>query len=108
MSLRRLLVLMAAFALIAGACSDRGGEDEGAVDSGDESSESTDGGGGEGQFGTLESPCGEGEGGGGGGAGSSDTTAGKAAQDENETLGVTEDSIAVGTIADPGFSARPG
>jgi hypothetical protein len=87
---------------VAGACSDRGGDDN-EVGSGDESSDDTSGGGGEGQFGNLESPCGE-----GGGDGSSDTTAAKAGQAESETLGVTDDSIAVGTVSDPGFSARPG
>ena len=104
MRLRRLLVVIAVLALVAGACSDRGGEDEGAV--GDEgSSDTTAAGGGEGQFGNLESPCGEG---GGGGGGSTETTAGRVAQAENDTLGITDDSIAVGTVSDPGFSARPG
>src|SRR5215210_6330984 len=98
MSWRRALILFAVLALLAGACSDRGGEDEGA-DSGDASSDSTEAAGGEGQFGTIESPYGEGDGG-----ETTDTTAGKVGQDENDTQGITDDSIAVGTIADPGFS----
>src|SRR5689334_9767488 len=103
MKFRRLLVLIAVFALVAGACSDRGGEDEGATGNGDGSSDTTAAGGGEGQFGTMDSPCGPAEDG-----GSTDTTAGKAAQDENDSQGISDESILVGTVSDPGFSARPG
>jgi ABC-type branched-subunit amino acid transport system substrate-binding protein len=100
MKLRRGWILLAVVALLVGACSDRGDDDD-SVQTDDEE-ESTETAGGDG-FGTLESPCGE-------GGGTTDTTAAKANQGggEGETQGITEDSIAVGTVADPGFSGRPG
>jgi hypothetical protein len=48
-------------------------------------------------FGTLPSPCGPGEPG-----------ALPTGGEEGDTQGITDDSIAVGTIADPGFSGAPG
>src|SRR5215218_388107 len=50
-------------------------------------------------FGTLATPCGEGEG---------DSTSTSAAPAADEVQGIEDDAILVGTVADPGFSGRPG
>ena len=102
MTFRRLLVVFLSLALIAAACS-RDEDDPGATDD--------DGGPGAGQeegtsayddpgFGNIEEVCSEGDGGG--------DTAQRAQADEAETQGVTEDSINIGTVADPGFEGRQG
>lgn len=98
MKLRRLLVVLAALALVAGACSSRG-EDDAGTDTGSETTDTTAASGdAEGvTFGEEASPCGEGEG------DNAEPTGPPA-----ETQGISADAIAVGTIADPGFSARPG
>jgi ABC-type branched-subunit amino acid transport system substrate-binding protein len=89
----RLLGVLAALALVAGACgSDRGddpaadadGGDGGAATADDDSSAGGDG------FGTLESPCGEGDGG--------------PAADQ----GVSEDEVVIGYGDDAGFTTSPG
>ncbi len=94
--MRRLMAAMALTALVAAGCSSDRGED---------ASGGTDDGGGTdttavaaaGDFGDLAAVCGPNEGGGGAPTGPPE-----------ETLGVTEDSITVGTISDPGFEGRPG
>ena len=100
MKLRRLLVVLAALVLVAGACSSRG-EDDSASSGGGDTTETTAAGGdagGDGEaFGDVESPCGEGEG---------TPTAPEGGPEE--TQGISDDSIAVGTVADPGFTGRPG
>jgi hypothetical protein len=92
------VAVLAVLVLVAAACADRG--DDAGV-GGDDGAATTAAGGGDDSFGTLASPCGPG-----------DESAGKAGQDggggEGETQGITDDSIAVGTIADPGFSGAPG
>jgi len=99
MKLRRLVVVLAALALVAGACSSRGDDDAGSSGDGGGTTETTAASADpEGvTFGDVESPCGEGSG---------DNAAPTGPPEE--TQGITADSIAVGTIADPGFSARPG
>ncbi len=98
MRTRRLAVLMAVIALIAASCgSDR---DEETVDDPSTTTTPTDPSGGEagpGDFGTLTGVCGPNEGGGA-----------LADADDAELQGITADSIELGTVADPGFSARPG
>jgi ABC-type branched-subunit amino acid transport system substrate-binding protein len=81
---------------VAAACGDRGD------DGGDESSATTAAGGdtaeaGSGDFGDLMEVCGPGEDG-----------PGPTGDDPAETQGVTDDSIKIGTVADPGFDGRPG
>ena len=99
---RRWLAVVAALALVAAACGDRGDDPSGA-DGGATATTGADGAedasaGGDGEtFGDLESPCGEGDG------------APQAPEGgPEETQGITADAIAVGTVADPGFTARPG
>lgn len=79
------------------ACADREGTDDGSegAEGTDTSAEAAAGG--EGEFGDLGAVCGPNEGGGA-------TPSGDAA----ETLGITDDAITVGTIADPGYEGRPG
>jgi ABC-type branched-subunit amino acid transport system substrate-binding protein len=93
---RKTLIVVAALAVLVGACSSDRGEDQSGLDDEDQSTTSTpataeDG------FGTLESPCSDDE---SGGAPASD--------DPAETQGVEDDRILVGTVSDPGFSASPG
>ena len=99
MKLRRLVVVLAALMLIAGACSSRGEDASGSSDDGGstETTAATDSGGE--TFGDVESPCGEGSG---------ETTTTTAPSDPAEVQGISDDSIAVGTVADPGFTGRPG
>src|SRR5688572_11311206 len=92
---RRAMCALAVLTLAVGACSDRGGDDNASDVDGDDTA-TTVAAGGDDAFGTLPSPCGPGD-------------ASKSGQDDaGETQGVTDDAIAVGTIADPGFSGAPG
>jgi ABC-type branched-subunit amino acid transport system substrate-binding protein len=98
MKSRRLLVaLFALGALIVASCggSDRG-EDESGGDGGATATTEAAGGG-AGDFGDLTGVCGPNEGGG-------------ALSDAGpeETQGITEDTITVGTVSDPGFEGQPG
>ena len=98
MKLRRLVVVLAVLVLVAGACSSRGDDDAGSGT--DTGSTDTTAAAGEPEgvtFGEVESPCGEGEG------DNAEPTG-----PPEETQGLTADTIAVGTVADPGFSGRPG
>jgi hypothetical protein len=93
---RRLVVGLAVLALVAGACSsDRGDDPSGSEDLGAPLGDTAPAD--ENAFGTLPSPCGEGEPG-----------ALPTGGDEGDTQGITDDSIVVGTIADPGFAGAPG
>ena len=95
MSRRILIAALLVFALVAAGCADRDGSDDGEASTSDDSAPR---GGGDGTFGDLESPCGEQD---------PDTVA-PASTDPSETLGVADGSLAVGTVADPGFEGRPG
>ncbi len=99
MKLRRLVVVLAALVLVAGACSSRGEDSSGSSDTGGGSTDTTAASGDATgvTFGDVESPCGE-------GSGDNAEPTGP----PEETQGISADSIAVGTIADPGFTARPG
>jgi ABC-type branched-subunit amino acid transport system substrate-binding protein len=101
MQIRRTAVLLVALTLIAAACGDRG-EDSAAID--ETSGTTQDGGDGEGEngsaagdFGSLSAVCGPNEGGG-------------EVPDAppEEIQGISDDSIVVGTVADPGFEGRLG
>ncbi|MEL7207402.1 MAG: hypothetical protein AAGK32_04075, partial [Actinomycetota bacterium] len=96
---RRILVIAFALALVAAACGDRGEDTSGGDDGGSDTESADDGGGeaGMGDFGDLEAVCGPAEEG-----------TGAVPDDPDETQGVDEDSIQVGTVADPGFEGRPG
>jgi len=96
-SRRVLFAMVAVGALIAAGCGgDRGEDASGGTD--DPSTETTAApGGGVGDFGDLEGVCGPNEGGG------ELSDAGP-----DETQGITEDTITVGTVSDPGFEGRPG
>src|ERR1044071_5241754 len=99
MTVRRIVLLLAVLGLVAaGRSSDRGEHESGGVST-DDGATATTGGGevGAGDFGDLTGVCGPNEGGG-------EVTNTDAA----ETQGVTEDSITLGTVADPGFEGRPG
>jgi ABC-type branched-subunit amino acid transport system substrate-binding protein len=89
----RLLGVLAALALVAGACGSDRGDDPAADADGGDGSAATDAddsnAGGDG-FGTLESPCGEGDGG--------------PAADQ----GVSEDEVVIGYGDDAGFTTSPG
>ena len=98
MKLRRLVVVLTALVLIAGACSSRG-EDTSASGGGETTTSAADAGEATETFGTIDSPCGD-----AGGTATTDTTTGA----PDETQGITAEAISVGTVADPGFSARPG
>ncbi len=95
---RRMVVGLVALSLLAGACgSDRSDDEPASLSDGTgTATPGTAPGGGE-TFGTLPSPCGAGEPG-----------ALPTGGDAGDTQGITDDSIAVGTIADPGFSGAPG
>jgi ABC-type branched-subunit amino acid transport system substrate-binding protein len=86
---RRLMVVFAALVLVCSACADRSEPDAGAGSGPDDSAPAAGGS----SFGTLESPC---------GTGTPGTTP------TGDAQGISDDAIAVGTIADPGFTARPG
>lgn len=102
MRTRRLAVLMTVLALVAAACGDRG-EDTSAPSTTaapsdtDEDSESDADEPGPGDFGTLTDVCGPNEGGG---------TLPDLGPDELQ--GVSDDSIEVGTVSDPGYEQRQG
>ncbi|HMQ25617.1 MAG TPA: ABC transporter substrate-binding protein [Acidimicrobiales bacterium] len=89
--------MTAAAVLVAASCSSRG---EDASTSGADAAPTTEttATAAAGDFGDLAAVCGPREGGG----------ATPAAGDATETQGLTEDTITVGTIADPGFTGRPG
>lgn len=97
--MKKLLGLLAVLALtvVASSCGDRGSDSSGGTDGGATTAPADDGGGGggEGDWGDLEGVCGPNEKGG-------------AVPDGDDSQGVTEDSITLGTVADPGFAARPG
>ena len=97
MKSRRVLVAVVAVgALLAAACGgDRGEDSSGGADNPTETTASS--GGGAGDFGDLAGVCGPNEGGG------ELSTAGP-----DETQGITEDTITLGTVSDPGFEGRPG
>ena len=97
--MRRVLVVAVAAVLVAAGCSSRGEDTSSSGTVGDQPTDTTAAPeAAAGDFGDLEAVCGPSEGGGelptGGDAG--------------ETQGITEDTITVGTIADPGFTGRPG
>lgn len=106
MRTRRMAVLITVLALVAAACGDRG-EDTASVDTptstapddtaADDGDDSPDDGPGPGDFGTLTEVCGPNQGGGA-----------LADADTGELLGISEDTIEVGTVADPGFTGRLG
>jgi ABC-type branched-subunit amino acid transport system substrate-binding protein len=98
--MRKLTVLIAALAIVAASCGDRGDDPSaagGGGGGGDGSSTTEAPGGGEqgaGDWGDLEGVCGPNEGGG--------------AVPADDAEGVSDDTIKVGTVADPGFAGRPG
>ena len=97
---RLVFALAAVGALLAAACSsDRGVDESGGLGPGGESAATVEarGGGGAGDFGDLAEVCGPNEDGG---------TVPDAGPEEVQ--GITEDTITLGTVADPGFEGRPG
>ena len=99
MTTRRLLVTsFALLALLAAGCSDgdRGEDESGGADASSTETTAAPEGGGAGDFGDLTGVCGPNEGG------------GAVTDDPAETQGITEDSITLGTVADPGFEGQPG
>ena len=93
---RVLFAVLAVAALVSAACGgDRGEDSSGGADSTTETTAAD--GGGAGDFGDLAGVCGPNEGGG------ELSTAGP-----EETQGITEDTITLGTVSDPGFEGRPG
>jgi hypothetical protein len=97
MRVRRVFIaLFVVGALVAAGCSSDRGEDT-SGDSDGSSSTTEAAGGGAGDFGDLTGVCGPNEGGG---------EAADAGPDE--TQGITDDAITVGTVSDPGFEGRPG
>ena len=95
--MRRALVIVAVAALMAAGCSSRGEDASGGGSTDPGSTETTVAAASAGDFGDLAAVCGPSEGGG-------ETPTGDAA----ETQGISDDTIVVGTIADPGFTGRPG
>lgn len=98
--MRKLAVVLAVLALIAAGCGDRGSDASGGTGGGDPTTTAAGGddgggGGGAGDFGDLEAVCGPNEGGG-------------AVPEGDDSQGVSEDEIVLGTVADPGFQGRPG
>jgi ABC-type branched-subunit amino acid transport system substrate-binding protein len=96
--MKKLAVLLASLALVASACGDRGDDTSGGVSGGtdDASTETTEAGGAAaGDWGDLEGVCGPNEGGG-------------EVAEGDDAQGVSEDEIVLGTVADPGFTGRPG
>ena len=95
--MKKLLGLLAVLALtvVASSCGDRGSDSSGGTDGPTTTAAADDGGGGAGDWGDLTGVCGPKEKGG-------EVPSG------DDSQGVTEDSITLGTVADPGFSARPG
>ena len=95
--MRRALVIVAVAALMAAGCSSRGEDASGGGSTDPGSTETTVAAASAGDFGDLAAVCGPSEGGG-------ETPTGDAA----ETQVISDDTIVVGTIADPGFTGRPG
>ena len=97
--MRRGLALAAVAVLVVTGCSSRGEDSSSSGPSGGDTTETTAASEtAAGDFGDLVAVCGPSEGGG------ELPTGGDAA----ETQGLTDDAITVGTIADPGFTGRPG
>ncbi|HEY8060405.1 MAG TPA: hypothetical protein VID94_16695, partial [Acidimicrobiales bacterium] len=97
-SRRLLLAVGTVGALLAAGCSsDRGVDESGGLGAETAATVEAGGGGGAGDFGDLAGVCGPNEGGG------SVPDAGP-----DEVQGITEDTITLGTVADPGFEGRPG
>ena len=97
---RLVLAVAAAGALLAAGCSsDRGVDESGGLGSDGESAATAEAeaGGGAGDFGDLAGVCGPNQGGG---------TVPDAGPDEVQ--GISEETITLGTVADPGFEGRPG
>ena len=95
---RAVLIVVLATTLTAAACGDRGGDGSGP--GGTVATETSDGGeaaAGDGDFGDLTDVCGPAQG-----------EVGPTGDDPVESLGITDDTIRVGTVADPGFQGRPG
>lgn len=100
MRIRRTAALALAVALVVAACGDRGDDTATATTDGSETTTSAgdDDGTSPGDFGELEGVCGPSEGGG----------AVPEVDDPSETQGITDTSIEVGTVADPGYTGRLG
>jgi hypothetical protein len=94
--MKKLVGLLAVLALtvVVASCGDRGSDSSGGTDNGSTTAPK-DAGGGAGDWGDLKGVCGPNEGG------------GKVASGD-DSLGVSADKIVLGTVADPGFSGRPG
>lgn len=101
MRTRRTAVLLTALTLLAAACggerSDEAVDEPTTTAETGESGDTGDDEGGAGDYGTLTDVCGPNEGGGA-----------LPDADPAELQGITEDSIEVGTVADPGFTGRQG
>ncbi len=97
MTIRRLIAALGLLALVAAGCSSDRGEDESGGVADGSSNTTAPAEAAAGDFGDLQGVCGPNEGGG-------EVPAG----DAEETLGVTADTITVGTVSDPGFEGRPG
>jgi len=95
--MKKLLGLLAVLALsvVVAGCGDRGSDSSGGTGGGSTTAPTDGGGGGSGDWGDLKGVCGPKEKGG-------EVPSG------DDSQGITADSITVGTVADPGFSARPG
>ena len=91
--MKKLFVILAVLAMVAAGCGDRG-EDTSGGTGGDTTTSAPDAQAAAGDWGDLKAVCGPNE---SGGAVASD-----------DAQGVSEDTIKVGTVADPGFSGRPG
>lgn len=100
--MKKQLALVAAIAILAAGCGDRGQDTSNGLGGGNTQSTSGGGGGpaapGKGDFGDLKDVCSPNEGGGKVASGG----------DAKETQGISADSIKVSTVADPGFSGSPG
>ena len=99
MRVRRGIVLIMAFALLAAACGERGEDASDGAGGGDVGSVTTAASDGDsvGDYGSFEGACGPNEGGGA-----------VADAPPEEIQGVSEDTINIGTVSDPGFEGRPG
>ncbi len=98
MTFRRLLALLAVLGLVAAGCSsDRGADESGGVGGGTTDTTEAGAAASAGDFGDLQGVCGP-------------NTGGGAVPDAGpeETQGVAEDAITLGTVSDPGFEGRPG
>lgn len=98
MKLRSAVVLFALLGLVAAACggSDRDSDSGSGDDTSTDTEASTDSGGAITEFGDLEFPCGPQDGG------------GELPADPEQTFGISDAGIKVGTFADPGYEAVPG